>query len=88
MSCAVGETAEMIAAEYELPEVAGLLREECLKFRNRQRDVEHRSSYEALRKYAISGDLSQFVSILKRVSGTCATYATQLCPSEMACVLK
>ena len=57
----------MIALEHELPEVAAILKEECAKYKSKQKDVEHRSSYEALRRAAIEGDLNQFVAILKKV---------------------
>ena len=51
-----------------MPDVANLLKEESVKFRLKQLELEHRNSYNALRNAAEKGDLVQFTNILRKVS--------------------
>lgn len=64
----LGETAESLAIEHELHDVAALLKEESRQYRRRQEEIDHKLNYEGLRKAILDEDLTKFTEILKKVS--------------------
>ncbi|KAI6646758.1 Leucine-rich repeat serine/threonine-protein kinase 1-like [Oopsacas minuta] len=61
-----GETPETLAIENDLPEMVHFLREESLKYRNRELEEEHRKNYENLRDAILKEDLGHFIDVLRK----------------------